>query len=31
MNFNTRITLALIASLVMVPLSFAQESADEKT
>ena len=29
MSFNTRITLALIASLVMVPLSFAQETADE--
>ena len=30
MNFNTKFTLALIASLVMVPLSFAQESADDE-
>ena len=30
MSFNTKFTLALIASLVMVPLSFAQESADDE-
>ena len=29
MRFNNKFTLALIASLVMVPLSFAQETADE--
>ena len=29
MSFNNKFTLALIASLVMVPLSFAQETADE--
>ena len=30
MRFNNKITLALIASLVMVPLSFAQESAGDE-